>query len=90
MIIGKLLPYNYKLKLEKLWNEVSLDWMFENGCLIYEVNYQLIALIYNQYSYFSSAELFVSPYKIILSLYGCSSTISFTFSKKVLSFKYAP
>lgn len=60
MIIGKLLPYNYKLKLEKLWNEVSLDWMFENGCLIYEVNYQLIALIYNQYSYFSSAELFVS------------------------------
>ena len=57
---GKLIPYNYHLNLDKIWNEVSLDWMYEHGCLIYEDCFQLIALIYDEFAYYTSCELFVT------------------------------
>ncbi len=57
---GKLIPYNYHLNLDKIWNEVSLDWMYEHGCLIYEDCFQLIALIYEEFAYYTCSELFVT------------------------------
>lgn len=60
MINGKLMPYDYHLKLDKVWNEVSLEWMFEHGCLIYEDCFQLIALIYDEFTFYVASELFVT------------------------------
>lgn len=60
MIIKK---YKYNYKLDKLWNEVSLDYMYDVHCLIYEENRKLICLLYDKFDYYNSLQLFVTSTK---------------------------
>lgn len=60
MIIKK---YKYNYKLDKLWNEVSLDYMYDIHCLIYEENRKLICLLYDKFDYYNSLQLFVTTKK---------------------------
>lgn len=60
MIIKK---YKYNYKLDKLWNEISLDYMYDIHCLIYEENRKLICLLYDKFDYYNSLQLFVTTKK---------------------------
>lgn len=59
----KIENYEYNFKLEKLWNEVSLDYMYDSHCLVYDEGRNLICLLYNEDDYYLSLPLFVTTKK---------------------------
>lgn len=62
-MINKIENYEYNHKLDKLWNEVSLAYMYEKHCLIYDNRRELICLIYDEFDYYGCLELFVTTKK---------------------------
>lgn len=72
-VICKIPVFDYKIKLEKLYNGVSINIMEEHGCLIYENRDCLICLLYNPIIYYNID---------FLTLYSNKDIVKYIISEK--------